>query len=486
MSRCISRIFTVSRKKTFSLFSASVAVFFLLFLPYVYVYQGQGWNQNSRLNLLHALTKDRSIIIDKYHENTGDKAFVNGHYYSDKPPGIAFLALPAFYLGSGISAVAGFAPESPKDWNTSGWIATGGSVGLLAALGGASFFALLSGFFSRKFSILATLAVFLGSGIFPYATMLFSHAGTAGLIAIALFCIIDYPVLPKRSARSSRGFLRDVLENPSGRDVVAGVCLGFAIASEYTVAIAAGTILLFAISQKISRGVWIVLGACFPVMLIPLYNMLTVGSPFDLGYGHVQGFPDMQEGFYGIHFLPDPKAIFHLLFTPAKGLFFWSPFLLLAIPGYAVLFRRSRPLFFLFFLVPILHILLISSFFLPSGGWGLGPRYFVAIVPFIGFAAAFGASVFRRTAFVAGTLSVLLTGTATLIAAVTPEVENPLVTFYLPRLADAHLMQNIGTKIGLSPVISIAALVLLMLLMFAGTWKMPDTSSSRMSKARFR
>jgi hypothetical protein len=64
------------------------------FLSFTYFYEGGGWNQNSRFDLLRAIVERHTLQIDAYHENTQDKAHFNGHYYSDKAPGLVFLAVP--------------------------------------------------------------------------------------------------------------------------------------------------------------------------------------------------------------------------------------------------------------------------------------------------------------------------------------------------------------------------------------------------------
>ena len=49
----------------------------------------------SRLDVLHAVFTG-SVRVDAYRANTGDVAEYEGHLYSDKAPGTAVLALPAF------------------------------------------------------------------------------------------------------------------------------------------------------------------------------------------------------------------------------------------------------------------------------------------------------------------------------------------------------------------------------------------------------
>src|SRR5256712_13515877 len=84
------------------------------FISYAYFYQGGGWNQNSRFDLVRAILERGTLRIDAYQENTGDKALFNGHYYSDKAPGLALLALPAAAASRPGLRALGVDPASPR------------------------------------------------------------------------------------------------------------------------------------------------------------------------------------------------------------------------------------------------------------------------------------------------------------------------------------------------------------------------------------
>ena len=71
----------------------------VLFLSYAYFYQGTGWNQDSHFALARALVERHTVSIDHYQNTTGDKAYYEGHYYSDKAPGLSLAALPAVAAG---------------------------------------------------------------------------------------------------------------------------------------------------------------------------------------------------------------------------------------------------------------------------------------------------------------------------------------------------------------------------------------------------
>ena len=190
-------------------------LFMLLLLPYAYFNHSDGWNQTSRLAELHAVVLQHSFRIDAYQEATGDKALVNGHSYSEKAPAIALLALPAFALTAWTQLLMGIDPDSEAARRVSDWTATAGSIGVLAAIGGVAFFALLRRRVGDDIALVSTLAVFLGSLVFPYATALFAHAGTAALITVALWAVLDRG--PTAGRRASIG----------------GICAGLSFASEY-------------------------------------------------------------------------------------------------------------------------------------------------------------------------------------------------------------------------------------------------------------
>src|SRR5271167_3558696 len=86
----------------------------VVLISYAYFYQGGGWNQNSRFDLVRAVIEQGTLRIDAYHENTSDKAFANGHYYSDKAPGLALLAVPIAEVTRPLLRAAGVDPASAR------------------------------------------------------------------------------------------------------------------------------------------------------------------------------------------------------------------------------------------------------------------------------------------------------------------------------------------------------------------------------------
>src|SRR5487761_99793 len=91
---------------------AAILLGLLSFLSFLYFYEGGGWNQNSRFDLLRAIVERHTLQIDDYHQNTGDKAHFAGHYYSDKAPGLVFLAVPFALAGRTALRIVGVDPDS--------------------------------------------------------------------------------------------------------------------------------------------------------------------------------------------------------------------------------------------------------------------------------------------------------------------------------------------------------------------------------------
>ena len=71
----------------------ALAAILLVGFSYATLIQSFSWNQTSHYDLIRALDNDRTTI-DTYQENTGDKAFYKGHWYSARAPGLALFSLP--------------------------------------------------------------------------------------------------------------------------------------------------------------------------------------------------------------------------------------------------------------------------------------------------------------------------------------------------------------------------------------------------------
>ncbi len=420
----------------------------VVLIAYGYMQPPWGYNQATRLDVLHAVFTEGRISIDSFHENTGDKIEWNGHYYSDKAPGTALLAAPAFGVISAALHMFSVDVNTGIGWKVSEWFTTVFSVGLLAAISAVFLYDLLRRYTSSRTALTTVLSIYLGTMVYTYGVMLFSHTATIALMISAL-CAID----------TSVGLLKE--NNGSSYNAAfAGLCLGFAIAGEYTSALACIAIGIFVLTKNARHAMFLCIGSVIPLALIPLNNWMISGTLLSLPYEHVTDFPGMKEGFFGIQFTPSLKNMWLLTGSQYRGLFFWSPFFLLVFPGFIDLWRSSRRVFWMSTTVPIAYLILISSYSYWHGGWALGPRHLASAVPFLVLPAALGCRMYRKLGVILGVLSVTLTGTGTLLQPMAPEGNlYPLTDLYWPMLLKGEVRENFGSVLGLQGNISLLPLL---------------------------
>src|SRR2546423_3492101 len=148
-----------------------------LLVSFGYFYTGGGANQASRFDLVRAVIEERTLRIDTYQLNTGDKAFRNGHYYCDKAPGASFVALPFVAAARPLLRAAGGDPTSIRGLTWLTYVATLAAAGLPGVAG-----ALLLAWVARRLgasrggATFSAIAYGLGSPAFAYATLLWGHA----------------------------------------------------------------------------------------------------------------------------------------------------------------------------------------------------------------------------------------------------------------------------------------------------------------------
>ena len=404
--------------------------FLLLLLTFAYFHQGGFANSNARFDLSLSIALGHRYDIDPLAFNTIDRVRIGSHYYSEKAPGTAYAALPVALAASPFLTLG----ELTHRPGIAEWLlhlATVASAGLLSAVAAVAFRRLLSRLQparSHLSSWLITSAIFLGTPIFVYSTMLFGHAIAAAWLVIGLHAGVEAARL--RSAAATRHAL------------VASLALGLAVLTEYPAILPAAAIALgvLAIARRPGRLLLGAPAALVPVGLLMLHQYAAYGSPFTIGYGKLAGTQfatGMSRGFFGIG-LPDPSAAAQLLFGTYRGLFVYAPVLAAGVLGFAFWPRLLRRR-----LAPALLggaaalWLAIASYTYWQGGPAFGPRHLVPAMPLLGLGLAFwprGRSWSVALAAL-GVLSVAvnLVGTAT-TPFVSEFIPDPIVSVY-PRLA---------------------------------------------------
>ena len=375
-------------------------LFVLCLAAYAWFYQAGAWNQNVRFDLVRSLAEQGTSVIDDYYRNTGDLSCVGRegrcldpdpaagrHAYCDKAPGASWLALPIYAF---LWAADGRAPPDARFLVGASYLCTVFAVGVPTALGAV----LLSRMsrtlgVDRNVGVGSGLAYGLATMVFPYATVLFGHSLAASL-AIGGFS----PLARLRHAPCGA--------SPPRLLAAAGASLGTAVAVEYPCALIAAILFLYAASfvRPLRRLGWLVLGGAAPALALAGYHWMVFGGPITLPYAFSTQ-PDRGQGlFMGIGAV-DLSALWSILFSSYRGLFFSQPWLLLAAPGLAVMARRPalRAEAAVCGAVFVLFVWMNASLVDWPSGYGFGPRYLIPAIPFLVVPAAVAFAVpIRRTA----------------------------------------------------------------------------------------
>ncbi|MEA2233278.1 MAG: hypothetical protein QOD83_3094 [Solirubrobacteraceae bacterium] len=408
-----------------------------------FVVQSPGWAQTSYMALSRALS-DGTARIDRWHWETHDVAWFEGHYYSVKPPGLVFATYPLFAAldGVGVERVArdarirgesdrgvpwmsrelpvesygydrsraraareAIANDAPVTW----------ALGVLGVLVPALVLLVVLARLVERVTpgtgVAAALTLAAGTMVLPFSTLYFSHLLSAAL-AFGAFAL----------AWRER-------EGPSRPRVlaVAGVLAGLAVVCEYPLAIAALIVGLYAISRRVALvqiprraaayGAGVVAGAA-PLLA---YQWWAFGSPLHMSYanavaetgfsGHdVLGLND--GGFFGV---TAPRIVDGLsLLVGGRGLLTLTPVLVVAIAGVIALHRegRHRAETRTVIAIAVAYLLYNAGYWLPFGGGSPGPRFLIPILPFI----ALGLGIAWRR-WPAVTLALAAISTTTMVAA---------------------------------------------------------------------
>jgi hypothetical protein len=348
----------------------ALAAVLLIGVAYAMVIQSFSWNQTSHYDLIRSLDRDRTTI-DIYQENTGDKAFYKGHWYSARAPGLALFALPYYdaikALGAEKLARSSKAQRGEDEmiYLIGLWVNVLPGLLLLLLLGHVAE-RLEPGYGAATAAILG-----LGTLALPLSTLLFSHIFTA-FLGFAAFALLLWE--------------RDGPPNPWLLGV-AGLALGYAGVSEYPLFFVALVLGLYLLSRRDSltpRGVAsragaYILGGLIGIVPLLLYNHYAFHSWTHLAYSSI---PRQQKGFFGIG-VPSLKVMATLLFD-SRGLLTLSPVLAMGGIGTWLLYRRGKRAEALTITgICVCYLGYNSGYYLPFGGGFMGPRFLMTMLPFL-------------------------------------------------------------------------------------------------------
>ncbi len=453
---------TINRAQRFSWL-----VFGVLVVVYAYFFpRWADWNQNSRFDLVLAVVDKGVLTIDDYYQNTGDYAEFNGHMYSDKAPGTSIVGIPIYWfyktvlakplndqlvrrLAGNAAFAATLNPEGTGlvtdkiNFFLALTFVTFWTMVIPSALMGMLFYRLLGHFSaSSLFKLALTFAFGIATPAFAYANLFYGHQ----LVAATLFSAF-YVMFYWRARKSN------------GRLVLVGFLFAFALITEYPTALIVAGVGLYTLYQVADwrRWIWIVLGGLPPLLLDAVYNYAIFGTPLPVGYEHSALWQDVHSvGFLSLT-LPQADALWGITFGSYRGLFLLAPFLLLAIPGFYFFWRArtQRAEFWVTLWCVVSFFLFNGSSAMWSGGFAVGPRYLVPVLPFLALPIIFLLPAVRSKLIQAACALAML-GSLVLVWIQTiggqsfPQFQpNALMDYSLPRILAGDIARNVGMVLGL-------------------------------------
>ena len=237
-------------------------------------------------------------------------------------------------------------------------------------------------YYSDIVTSITIIIITLGTNLLYYAT---SEAAMSHVFSFCLFSLFIY-------------FSILWNDKPSWLISIAlGLLLGLISLIRPTNSIVIGFFVLWYIYnlETLKDKVKIFIKNFFKLVLIGFFAFI-IWVPQFLYWKHISGswifYSYGDEGF----FFNDPQII-NVLFSYRKGWFVYTPIMMLIIPGFIVLFRKSRKMFFAPFVFVCINLYLVSSWWCWWYGGSFSMRSLIESYAFLGFPlAAFVAYILSK------------------------------------------------------------------------------------------
>ena len=383
-----------------------------------------------------------------------DVAHRGGRIYSDKAPGLSFLAAPVtLFLGPLLPPVPD--TDLPAFWPLRHLLTL---LLVVVPTSGLAFVIVtcLPGTDPRRRSGLAVITA-LATPLWAYATVFFGHAPAAVLVTLAWVLLLR-PGTAERPPHRLHALL-------------GGAAAGFAVTVEYPTVLLAGVIFGALIARRTPLPIlgWAVAGTIVGLLPAVAYHQLAFGSPWLTGYtfkAHTEFQAIHARGVLGVS-LPSLESLWGVLFSARRGLFFFSPILLLAPLGLWRMarhrgFRDVAPLS----IAITIYVFFAAGFVDWEAGWCAAARHLVPIVPLLAIPvlhALVNLGGKRWWDSLAAVLIAISGVNAALCIALTPffppQFKVPLAQLVLPSLTDGAGLNNIiSAALGVPPIYVLIAI----------------------------
>jgi hypothetical protein len=163
--------------------------------------------------------------------------------------------------------------------------------------------------------------------------------------------------------------------------LLSGLMLSLGLVFRTTTILAVPAILLL---QKDSKEILkALLSLTIGVAFVFLYNYYRFGNPLETGYSLAWSLAHSDK-FDFWSFSGFPEAFFGFLFSPGKGLIFFSTTIIMALGGIKTFWKKQRLIFYSVLLISATYLGVFSLNFAWHGSiWSYGPRYILPIIPFL-------------------------------------------------------------------------------------------------------
>ncbi len=322
----------------------------------------------SFLDLDYAMWTNHTFALGRVGQfipNSVDIFQYRGQYYSALAPGLALLAFPF--------VVSGFIIDGHFNEYGAVMLFSEFFVAMMNALAAFYLYKLGRMYFKEATASFIALAYAFSTIGWPFATFFFQSDVSAALDVIAVYFVL-------RATRGSGG---------SYTILLGGLSVAAAMAVDYVNFLLMPMLLVYIIvSLREDHGllakaaVGFALCSLFGVVAIGLYNYASFGQVLvssEQLYLH-------SSSILGSFSTPLYLGIFLNLFTPSRGIFLYSPVLLVGVLGFVRMLGRPsavRGEGLLILTVFMALFLPYCAWYGPTGGLSFGPRFVIASLPFL-------------------------------------------------------------------------------------------------------